>query len=40
LLEEVVFRFPLPWWERDRVRGNGTMTYLLIQAKIIVHSEL
>jgi hypothetical protein len=39
LHEEVVFGFPLPLWERDRVRGKATATNLLIQAKSAVNRE-
>jgi hypothetical protein len=31
--EEVVLGSPLPLWERDRVRGKGATTDLLIQTK-------
>ena len=40
LHEEVVFGFPLPLRERDRVRGKGTVTNLFIQAKSAVGSRL
>ena len=33
LYEEAVLGFPLPLRERDRVRGKGTATSLLIQTK-------
>src|SRR5438093_12621489 len=33
LYEEIVLGFPRPWRERDRVRGKGAATSLLIQTK-------
>src|SRR5947207_6439470 len=33
LYEEIILGFPLPLRERDRVRGKGAATSLLIQAK-------
>src|SRR5437773_11099314 len=33
LYEEIIFGFPLPLRERDRVRGKGAATSLLIQTK-------
>jgi hypothetical protein len=33
LYEEVVLRFPLPLWERGKVRGKGVAMSFLIQMK-------
>ena len=38
LCEEVVLGFPLPVWERDRVRGKVAATNLLTQMKSAVKS--
>src|SRR5881397_2307443 len=39
LYEEIVLGFPLPLRERDRVRGKGAATSLLIQTKNALRSS-
>src|SRR5947207_12039758 len=39
LYEEIVLGFPLPQGERDRVRGKGAATSLLIQTKNALRSS-
>ena len=40
LYEEVILGFPLPLWERDRVRGKVTVTSLFIQTKSAVNQTI